>query len=667
MYKWIRGRLGRPIASIVSGLMLVSLLLPIATPPAQAQQMINPADLAKFFGEEIKTPTPIIVLDLVDRSGHGTGMLGRTLSDALAIELTNTSSYEVIKRSEVDRVLSEFGLSVPLATVAQGMVAERLKCSYILSGYIDRVNVVPGRDGTYAEVEASVVIIHRVTQLPINGAQVTVRSSPKIGYSGNKDVLVHEALAIAAYQITQKIMNNRLPIGTVLNTPREGELIIRGGSTLGFRKNMILTTVRRGQVTGRARVTLVNPAESYAVVLEDSKGIAPGDKAVPIFEFEYSSRVTKEVRDKAGLQIAGYLMLGILASLAVTQNGNKALQNHPPVPTVTAMADAYAMGDRDGTNLVKWPWQGARVIAYIIYRDDNYFAPIAVVDGHTTEYRDTMNPLPQIGVVMESTTVSIGIDSTVGYITEFTYETEYEETLEELHNDELNYSPPDSFEITCRRVPLVPGQKVGYSIRMLYMDYEDTGLEGEDGFPMNYSLFLGNRGQTSTRVTAVAVPRLFQPVDNGIPTDGIYRCTRVPVAMNYVLQVAISPSFEPSTRLPLRGVVPHIEGDDYVAAYYSLSSLYNELAEVQQRLGIPPSTEDTPLYWRMGARVTGEPLPQDYADGNSKDWVFSEFRVFLLPPVPPPLPSFRNATQGLYGPGKLPTAPWDRRILRRGR
>ena len=666
MYKWIRGRLGRPIASIISGLMLVSLLLPIATPPAQAQ-MINPADLAKFFGEEIKTPTPIIVLDLVDRSGRGTGMLGRTLSDALAIELTNTSSYEVIKRSEMERVLAEFGLSVPLSTAAQGMIAERLKCSYVLSGDIDRVDIVQGRDGTYAEVGVSVLVIHRVTQLPINGAQVVVRSSPKIGYSGSKDVLVHEALAIAAYQITQTIMNNRLPIATVLNTPRNGELILRGGSTLGFRKNMILTTVRRGQVTGRARVTMVNPAESYALVLEDSKGIAPGDKAVPVFEFEYSPRVTKEVRDKAGLQLAGYLMLGILASLAVTQNGNKALQNHPPVPTVTAMADAYAMGDRDGANLVSWPWQGARVIAYIIYRDDNYFAPIAVVDGHTTEYRDSMLPLPQVGMAMESTTVTIAIDATVGYITDFTYDTEYEENFDERHNDELNYSPPESFDITCRRVPLVPGQKVGYSVRMLYMDYEDTGLEGEDGFPMNYSLFLGNRGQTSTRVTAVAVPRLFQPVDNGIPTDGIYRCTRVPVAMNYVLQVSVYPNFESSARLPLRGVVPHIEGDDYVAALYSLSTLYSELAEVQQRLGIPPSLEDTPLYWRMGARVTGEPLPQDYSDTNSRDWVFSEFRVFLLPPVPPPLPSIRNANPGQLRPGKLPTAPRDRRVLRRSR
>ncbi|MHB0935371.1 MAG: hypothetical protein ACYDCO_16605 [Armatimonadota bacterium] len=630
--------------------------------------MINPADLAKFFGEEIKKPTPIIVLDLIDRSGRGTGMLGRTLSDALAIELTNTSSFEVIKRSEVERVLAEFGLSVPLATAAQGMLAERLKCSYVLSGDIDTVDVVQGRDGLYAEVAVSVLVIHRVTQLPINGAQVVVRSSPKIGYSGSKDVLIHEALAIAAYQITQKIMNNRLPIATVLNTPRDGELILRGGSTLGFRKNMILTTVRRGQVTGRARVTSVNPSESYAVVLEDSKGIAPGDKAVPVFEFEYSPTATKEVRDKAGLQIAGLLMLGILASLAVTQNGNKQLQNIPPVPTVTAMSDADTMGEKDGANLVTWPWQGARVIAYIIYRDDNYYAPVAVVDGHTTYYVDSALPLAEVGMAMETVDVEIEIDESTGVVNTFSFERTFDPTFEDLYNDGPMQVQETSFNCTTHRVPLAAGQKVGYRIRILYMDYIDEGLEGEGEFPASYSLFLGNRGGSSARITATQPPSLFQPMDNGIPTDGIYRCTRVPMAMNYTLQVSVSPTFEPKYRLPLRGVVPHIEGDDYVAALYSLPTLYSELSEVQQRLGIPPSLEDTPLYWRMGARVAGDPMPAPLTDVNAKDWVFSSMRIFLLPPVPPPLPSIRNANpQGGIGPGKLPTVPRDRRILRRSR
>jgi len=644
--------------------MLLSLFLPMATPPAQAQ-MINPADLAKFFGEEIKTPTPIIVLDFMDRSGRGTGMLGRTLADALAIELTNTKTFEVVKRSEVQRVMDEFRLAVPLGSEAQSMLADKLTCSYVLSGDIDNVQIVQGRDGTYAQVTASALVIHKVTQLPINGAQVVVRSSPKIGYSGNTDTLVHEALAIAAYQITQQLLNNRLPIATVLNTPRTGEIILRGGSQLGFHDGMILTTVRRGQVTGRARITSVNPAESYGQVLEDSKGIAPGDKAVPIFEFQSSPTATKVLRDKAGLQIAGLLMLAVLGVLVGTQNGNKVLQGSPPVPAVTAMSDAYSMGETDGANLVTWPSQGGRVIAYLIYRDTNPFAPVAVVNGQTTWFVDSSLPLELFGSAMESQTVIITIDPLTGALLTFTYATVFDPTLDLLGSD-LMVLGPATLTVTTRRVPLAPGQKVGYRVRILYMDYEDLGLGGTGDFPQNYSLFLGNMGATSTRITDTKPPTLFQPVDMGIPTDGVYRCERVPSAMNYVLQLSLDPTFTADHRLPLRGVTPHIEGTDFVSALFSLSTLYSEVTEVQQRLGLPPSSDDTVVYWRMGARVAGEPLPKAQDDTNTNGWVFSETRVFLLPPVPPPVPQVRGQNGNRQGaPPKLPTPGGHTRIFNR--
>jgi len=468
-------------------------------------------------------------------------------------------------------------------------------------------------------------------------------------------------LSVAAYQITQTLLSNRLPVATVLNTPRTGEVILRGGSTLGFHKGMILTTARRGQVTGRVRITLVNPAESYGDVLEDSKGIAPGDKAVPIFEFEYSSRVKKDDRDRAGLQIAAMTMLGLLGTLVVTQNGNKQMQNVPPVPTVAAMSDATTMGEVEGANLVRWPWQGARVIAYIVYRDTNPYAPVGVVDGHTTEFIDSSLPLPEIGTIMESTTVTITLDQAMGIITSFTRATAYDPDLAEQFNDDMSYDP-GSFDITTRRVPLVPGQKVGYRIRILYMDYEDVGLEDPPFPPENYSLFLGNIGQPSVRVTDTKPPALFQPADNGIPTDGIWRCERVPIALSYTLQVSLDPTFATQYRFPMRGVVPHVEGDDYIAATYSLPTLYNELAEVLQRLGRPPTTEDTPIYWRMGARVAGEPQPAAWEEAdsaNTKGWVFSETRVFLLPPVPPPFPGWIRAIGpgSNFGPSKQPVSP----------
>ena len=63
MTRWIRGRLGRPIASILFGLMLVSFFLPLAPPRAQAQI----ANISKLFGE-VKQTTPIAVVDFDNRS-----------------------------------------------------------------------------------------------------------------------------------------------------------------------------------------------------------------------------------------------------------------------------------------------------------------------------------------------------------------------------------------------------------------------------------------------------------------------------------------------------------------------------------------------------------------------------------------------------------------------
>ena len=56
------------------------------------------------------------------------------------------------------------------------------------------VHIRKTEEGTKAEVSVRVLIISRITGMPINGAFVMQSSSPKIGYSGSNDSLVHEAL-----------------------------------------------------------------------------------------------------------------------------------------------------------------------------------------------------------------------------------------------------------------------------------------------------------------------------------------------------------------------------------------------------------------------------------------------------------------------------------------
>lgn len=411
MSKWIRGRHGRLIASMLSGLVLIALLLPLAPPPVYAQATSE--DFADLFNQPITKPVSIVVFDYVNRSEYRTGMLGRLFADALAIELLNTKKFEVQKREDVEKVLIQEGLTIPLGTDAQVQVAERMKSPYTVTGNVENVKIVTGRDGKYAEVTVSTLVISKVTKLPINGARVVQRSSPKIAYTGNDDVLVQEALATAAYQTSYRLLSNRLPIATVLTSSHNNEVQLRGGATIGLTEGMILTTIRRETVTGKIRLTMVNPTESVAEVLE-KRGMALGDKAVPVFDLKPIDHITPIKREKAGMTIVSVLALAALVGWVAGDAGNNDLKASVS-PVAVSLADAHYTSNIFGANLVQWtvPHRD-KVVAYVIYRDTNPYAPIAVVPAEQMYYIDSAAPLPTVGDVMEDTEIEIEVDEETG-------------------------------------------------------------------------------------------------------------------------------------------------------------------------------------------------------------------------------------------------------------
>ncbi|MHB9025814.1 MAG: hypothetical protein ACYC7E_16875 [Armatimonadota bacterium] len=647
MSRWIHGRQGRPIAGIAICILLVSLLVPLAPPPVQAQL----TDAAKeFFGGEgsISVPTEIVVLDYDNRSRYGTGMLGRVFTDALAVEMLNlkgTTKFSVARRADVERVLAESNLSVPMSYTSQAMVADRLNCKYVFSGEIQAVTIHRSPEGTYAEVTVRTVVIHKTIKEPINGALITQVSSPKIGYSGNTDVLVQEALATAAYRTSQTLLDNRLPIGTILMSARTTQLLMKGGSTIGFRPGMKLVAMRRDSVTGRLKVISVTPTDSIVEITEDSKGVAVGDKTVPIFEFDYQSKlVPKKKRDEAGLQLAGVGLLGVLATLVGTQGGTSHLQT-VSAPTVVPMSDAY-QGHTRGANYLTWQDFGPKAIAILIYRDTNIYAPIAVLPASQREYIDTANFLPQTDAVMETQEFDIAIDSTTGLLEDpaVPQSTEWETELDNWYTPDMTLSDTD-FTISARRRPLKPADTVRYMLRVLYMEYLQGDIaEGELGHPDEYVLRLGDIGAMSVPVVVTQPPLLETPGDGEVQIDGYWLCTRVPAATEYCLQVSADNSqFNPATTVEI--TFPVSIGDTFVTIEYLLSQIYVN----------PKLMNANVIWWRMGARVEpGFPLPAS-AQGllYMTGWVFSPVRHFDLPAVPPPGSRVRRMlTPGtLYVPG----------------
>lgn len=243
-------------------------------------------------------------------------------------------------------------------------------------------------------------------------------------------------------------------------------------------------------------------------------------------------------------------------------------------------------------------------------------------------------------MVMDSTTVDIQLMQESGEIESFDYETEYNEDYADLKNPEEEVGE-DNYSVTCRRIPLKEGDNFGYQLRMLYMDYTQGDLgEGDLGHPEDYRLYLGNRGPISTHITMTAPPQLLSPGENQMPSSaGQFRCSKVLGAMNYTLQLSTDSQFSPTKT---KSITANIEGEQSVSASFTLDQLWATFP--------PQGDTGQPIYWRMGAKVAGFPLPVAQYDHNQDGWVFSAKRVFLLTSVPPAgTLRFRPGVNGIPG------------------
>ncbi len=194
---------------------------------------------------------------------------------------------------------------------------------------------------------------------------------------------------------------------------------------------------------------------------------------------------------------------------------------------------------------------------------------------------------------------------------------------------------------------------------MIYVDYALPGLESEGaGAPDVYSLFWGNESPTSTFLSVVQPPTLMAPTSGVASTDtaftslnGNFYATAVPAATNYVLQISSSPVFgsgtDPVTGNPMTVTINNLQNTMYGVPQpvssemgnYPLATLISNFAAATQRT----------LYWRIGARVYGDPIPS-VAPGSSdpymNNWVYSAYSTIVLAPAT--AATLRSRTPGAF-------------------
>lgn len=628
MSNWTRGRQGRPIASIVTLVMLVSFLLTLAPPRAHAQNIFS------LLGQNVDTPTPVVVLDFDNNSGYKTGMLGRTYADALTIELLNTRMFEVVERQQVEELLKELNLTVPFSNEAQSMVADRLKCPYAITGTIDSVKIHKSGGGVSAEVKVKVLMLSRVTRKPINGAIVTLQSSPKIGYKGNSDVLVHEALTTAAYEATKQLLDNRLAIGKVLSSPRSGEVTLRGGHQSGFREGQELITVRRESVTGRIRLTDVASNQSVGIIIDETNGIAPGDNAVAIFQPTNTKLTVVKKANKAGVALGSLLALGVLASLAGT-NGNTTNALNPGAPVAATISNASLTSNPDGGIRLTWKSPSDQVVCYVIFRDGAGFSgPIDVVLPKTmdNEYIDSGTLSSMIARTQIKVTGTI--DPLTGTITSYT---KNGTPIASGGTGTAGIKITDdgaSLEINGVYSNVVPGNAYSYKILPVIADYMIVGTERSTVFKS------GQVSSPSPWATCIAPPVLLDTPDS---TFNQFSCRATLGANDYIFQASPDATFPVGNTYEIR----NLRDDGTGIVRTNVQNLNSVLASQWPDM-MDPNLGLT-LYWRFGARMSSQtpPAPWGSDEQHTAGFVYPFEKIYLLAPLPPPNPAPPMGTRSM--------------------
>ena len=244
-----------------------------------------------------RSQTTVFVLDFNNAARVGGGLLGRQAAAQMSLQLAESLNWDVLSERQVVQQIRERDLRPPFDRIARKQIAEGIDAQAVVYGTVTEATV--SQNPPQASVRIRVVVEDVDSGVLINGAIAEGASNPRMGFAGEVDVLLEEALAKAAFRAREQMDRFRLPEGTVLNTAvsRADEVNITAllniGARNGVRRGMefIVTRVSgagqgRRDLVGRVRVMSVDADLSHSEVRENIRGVSPEDKVRAIFNFQ---------------------------------------------------------------------------------------------------------------------------------------------------------------------------------------------------------------------------------------------------------------------------------------------------------------------------------------------------------------------------------------------
>lgn len=289
---------GNPCCRWLAWILMVALVAPYLmwAPAARAQA----------------TAPNVYVLDFNNKTKVGGQLLGRLAAAQVSLQLSESDNWFVVPDAQVQRRIQELNLQPPFDRPARVQIANGIDATGAVYGSVLEARV-SGQPTPQAYVRIQVLVEDINTGVLINGAVAEGVSTPRMGFTGDADILLEEALGKAAFKARESMDRFRLPTGTVLNTTVVGvdgtqvDALINIGARQGVRRGMELIVTRQRQLVGRVKVVNVDADISTARVLENTQGVKPEDRVTAIFNFSDFGPTRSKLRSGVpsdGIQLA---------------------------------------------------------------------------------------------------------------------------------------------------------------------------------------------------------------------------------------------------------------------------------------------------------------------------------------------------------------------------
>jgi hypothetical protein len=608
-----RGRTARALAKALSLLLLLPYLTVLGARPASAQVVTVPT---------------VVVLDFTNRTGVGGPLLGRSAASALILEMTGAERWDVVRESVVQDTINRLNLHRPFDKVDLARLASSVQASAIVTGEVIGARV------TQNPAQASVTIVVRVTDVAsqelINGAVTTGTSSPRVGYTGNTDVLLDEAVSKAAYLARQSLDRYQLPEGTVLNTTVVGtryDALINIGARQGVKLGMRFVVLRGGDLVGEAQASSVDPDQCVATVQQNFRGVKPEDRVRAIYELAIPRTLNGNAKKRAD---AGEPVMRV-AAYAGEQPGQQPGtpgQTTTPAPTTPPTTEPaeppvvqsetnetpqpkkhspnqglrYAMGALAILGIAALASRKGGTEAFSVKADTVRVGSAPAVRIRWTRPRQVSHE--DVVQYQVYRTGGGDFDRFVGKVVG-----DQREFFDTVHDpadiDEVFTGQPGEMTTSTTTIMMVPGIKPGvtyfYTIVTIFrpkvtLNTGDTGTGtgtggGTGGTNTTTNGFeISPRSSHSNSVTPTSAPAANSP-DGTTPvnfTNVTFTTTSVQGATTYVFQASTDPFFRNNVKQLGRVVQPGAQGGvDLTVGPVNLATLFPGASQV---------------YWRVGSR-----------------------------------------------------------------